>query len=852
MNRIRTLFLLALVATLLLPESADAQLFGRRRSQPTPPTPAAPAAPAKKTIAQTVAKSRLHQGLFPVYQDTVDGSTHIVVRADQLDTPFIYFSYTENGPVPANHFRGMYRDTKVIVFTRYFDRLEVQTRNTNYHFDPENAISRAADANISPATLLSEKIVAEETDSTGTRYLIKADGLFLSEALSQVKPPMFPGQNPMNTLVLGQLSRDKSRIASIRNYPENTDVVIDYVYDNPSPLNSGGGSVTDARSIHIRSQHSIIRMPENDYRPRFADPRVGFFTDEKTDLSDLSPTPYHDLITRWHLVKKDPAAAVSEPVNPIVFWIENTTPVEIRPSVEAGVLAWNKAFEAAGFRNAVQVRVQPDDADWDAGDIRYNVLRWTSSPVVPFGGYGPSFTNPLTGQILGADIMLEYSFLGGTLQEEEILAEARTSESDDHRFCSYSVHLMRNHRFAVSALEALDAPVGEMNRLRDEAVRMLILHEVGHTLGLSHNMKASQLHDPVAIHDRELTSRVGLTGSVMDYSTVNIPLDRSKQGLFYDITPGPYDVWAITFGYTTDEAALPGILARSTERELAFGNDADDMRSAGKAINPLVNVDDMSSDAIAYGIERANLANQLFDRLMAKAARPGESYQRLRNGFMVAFAHHRIQMGVISRYVGGVYTDRAFVGQTGATRPFVPVERDRQKQAMSALDSYLFAPDAFKAGGDLLAHLQTTRRGFNLFNGTEDPKIHDMVLASQRNVLNHIMHPVTTKRMTDARLYGNQYPVSEVFADLTNATFRADLGGNVNTFRQNLQIDYVNRLIAIVKNEGPVKYDTPTQSAALFQARNIESLLKAKTAGNLETRAHTAHVLHLIDAGLNR
>ncbi len=826
----------------MAPSTSQAQLFGRKK---TPPTPVAAPAPAKKTIATTVAKSIESKGLFTVYQDTTDGSTHLVINEDQLNKPFIYFSYTENGPVPANQFRGQYRDNVVFQIKKYFDRIEFEVVNTNFYFNPENAISKASEANITPAVLLSEKIVLHENG----KYLIKSDVLFLSESMSRVKPPSFPGQSPF-AFNLGQLSRDKNKIVDIRNYPQNTDVIVDFVFENPNPINGGGTSVTDARSVTIRSQHSFIAVPENDFVPRKADPRVGYFSVETNDLTELGPTNYRDFINRWHLVKKDPNAPISDPVEPITWWIENTTPHNLREAITQGVLAWNKAFEAAGFSNAVAVKVQPDTADWDAGDIRYNVLRWTSSPIPPFGGYGPSFVNPLTGQILGADVMLEYSFLRGTAMEDDLYETAGHDHSTG--FCSFGRIMQRNHQFAMVHALAMNSSEEEISRLQNEAIRMLILHEVGHTLGLNHNMKASQLHDPVTIHNRELTSRVGLTGSVMDYSTVNIARDKSMQGLYYDITPGPYDVWAIDFGYSTDESRRNAILARSTEKQHAFGNDADDMRSPGKAIDPLVMIDDMSSDAIVYAIGRAQMINELYGKLKNTIPQDGESYQRLRNAYNMSFGTYAVQMGVVSRYIGGVHVNRGFVGQPGAEQPFTPVPRDRQKQAMSTLETYVFAPDAYKAPGELIAYLQTERRGFNFFATTEDPKIHDAVLAAQRNVMAHILHPVTTKRMTDSRLYGNQYPVAEFMADMTNAVFRADIGGNVNTFRQNLQIEYTDRLIAIVKNEAPVKYDRPTQSAALFQLRSIESQLKAKSAGNIETRAHTAHVLQLIDVSLNR
>jgi hypothetical protein len=136
------------------------------------------------------------------------------------------------------------------------------------------------------------------------------------------------------------------------------------------------------------------------------------------------------LIHRWDLRKKDPNAAVSEPVEPIVWWIENSTPHEWRETIKNAVLEWNKAFEKAGFKNAVQVKIQPDDADWDAGDIRYNVLRWTSSPNPPFGGYGPSFVNPRTGQILGSDIMLEFVYHTNRVVLNRLFGEEAASESE--------------------------------------------------------------------------------------------------------------------------------------------------------------------------------------------------------------------------------------------------------------------------------------------------------------------------------------------------------------------------------------------------------------------------------------
>ncbi|HRP08472.1 MAG TPA: DUF5117 domain-containing protein, partial [Gemmatimonadales bacterium] len=387
---------------------------GRQAQAATTPRPATATPPAsttpdrQKEYDKVVKAARAYPGLFAIHQDTATGKVHMAIQPDQLDRDYIYFTFVADGPVATGLFRGQFRDNIIFRIERRFDKLAFIAQNTAFHFDPGSPLARAAAANTSPAILAIEKIVG--VDSVSGALLISADKLFLTESLTRVKAPSVPGQSP-TAFALGSRSEDKSSIRSVRNYPENTEVVADYVFDNPNVIGSGGAEVTDSRYVTVTVQHTLIAVPDNDFQPRFDDPRVGYFTQQVTDLTTTDAVNYRDIINRWDLRKKDPSAAISEPVNPIVFWIENTTPTEYRETIRDAALAWNKAFEKAGFRNAVQVEIQPDTASWDAGDIRYNVLRWTSSPNPPFGGYGPSFVNPRTGQILGADIMLEYIFI---------------------------------------------------------------------------------------------------------------------------------------------------------------------------------------------------------------------------------------------------------------------------------------------------------------------------------------------------------------------------------------------------------------------------------------------------------
>jgi hypothetical protein len=391
---------------------------------------------------------------------------------------------------------------------------------------------------------------------------------------------------------------------------------------------------------------------------------------------------------------------------------------------------------------------------------------------------------------------------------------------------------------------------GEITQLMEEALHFLALHEVGHTLGLQHNMKSSQLHSADEVHNPSITREEGLVGSVMDYPAVNVAPPDVEQGQYYTTRPGPYDEWAVEYGYTPNasENELDEILSRSTDPDLAFGNDADDMRAPGKAIDPEVMVGDMSNEALDYAEGRMDLVGDLMSDLLEKYEDPGQSYQELRNAFLSVTGQHAQMAAVASRYVGGVYVDRALIGQEGATEPYRPVSLETQQRALDLLDQHLFAPDAFNiVPNELYRHLQPQRRGFNFFAESEDPKVHARVLGIQESVLAHLLHPDVLERMTDTRLYGNEYALADYMQDLTDTVFAADAQGNVNTFRQNLQISYVESLATVVGEEGDAQYDNVAQSAALHSLRQIEEMLDRKRGVNAETRAHTDHVLHLID-----
>ncbi|RYY90059.1 MAG: DUF5117 domain-containing protein [Chitinophagaceae bacterium] len=847
----------------LLSLASFAQSGGKTPS--TLPIFATDSAKTKKAVwplADKTKGARRSDGLFTFYQDTANGGVNLYIRKSQLGKQFIYQSFALSGPTSLLLNQSIYRSNFIFRIEKAYDRIELSRVNTAFYYDPANPISRSKDVDKPEAILLSERIIGE--DSTG--YLVNADGLFLGERFDPVKPPTVVNIFGPSAFALGNLNPFKSKYVALKAFPGNTDVLVDLAYDNPNAVSAPGRDITDPRYVRVRLQHSFIELPQNDYKPRRDDPRVGYFAHQVNDQTSVSATPYRDVIDRWHLVKKDPAAALSEPVEPITFWMENTTPVAYRPIVRKAILQWNKAFEGAGFKDAIRVEEMPDSANWDPSDLRYNVVRWVSSAAPPYGAIGQYSTNPRTGQILGADITIEWYTGSAAPVLEELLtgnpranaaSPALNADGSNYAICSLAGELKAGFMAGTTLLEGAGHTPEALSKLHEQFLTYLVMHEVGHTLGLNHNMKGSQLWSPAQINDTTLTHQWGLLGSVMDYPAVNIAVDPKKQGDYYTTKEGPYDDWAIAFGYTpyadsaSEASATAALLAKSTDPKLAFGNDADDMRSPGKGMDPRANVDDLTSDAIGYAASRLQLLRNLMPQLVKRYNKPGQSWAELRVRYTALQAQRQQMIGAVSRYVGGVYVDRSFPDQHSTTKPFTPVPLAIQKRAVQVLNQYVFAPNAWLADTALLPYLQPQRRGFNQNPYGDDYKATSAALAQQYNgALAHLLHPATLLRLTNSRFYGNRYAVAELFADLETGIFAADAATAVNVYRQNLQTEYLRLLLDIVTDRYN-QYDAIAQAAALDAVQRIRSRQAVAPTPNAETRAHRNNLVYLVKKTLD-
>ena len=433
---------------------------------------------------------------------------------------------------------------------------------------------------------------------------------------------------------------------------------------------------------------------------------------------------------------------------------------------------------------------------------------------------------------------------------DAISARERTAEMMNR--CEAGDMMARNSMFTLAAMKTLAYNDEEHKEFTRQTLHRLSLHEVGHTLGLSHNMHASTMLSPEELKDADKVAENGMCNSVMEYPAINFTLNPEDLTLYYDDSPGPYDYWVIEYGYSTgiedleqEKARLEKILSKSNSPLLQFGNDADDMRGTGQGVNPDVNIYDLSSDPVAYAAERCELVNHLLPKIVSKHSGSGSSFEEVRSAYYSLTGEYAIQLRVMTRQIAGVRYDRSGPANIGDGKPYTPVSLADQKAALEALAKYAFAPDAFEAASTTYNYLQAQRRGFGFFGRAEAPEIHARALSAQRTALAHLLHRNVLRRLTDVSLYGGQYDVASYISDLTDDIFKKDLRTSVNTFRQGLQVAYTESLIKSLDPEQ--KYDRISRGVIISELKRIEKFERDAPSPDGLTKAHRYHLKFLID-----
>lgn len=849
----------------------------------TAPRPAAdPTAP--KPFAEVSRDAKRDDGLFPILRK--DEKVWLEIPRAMLNKPFL-FTINISSSIGERGFYASQMGPEIMAEWRRIGNT-IQLVALNTEFRAEGGGKRAGEEAFSPS-LLAAGPVASADHPERKAFLVDA-GLLLSDIPGMSTRLEMAYRLPYNVdrgNSYFELTRADEKLTTLnaKVHYFTPRIPAPPLVAPPVPVPTPPQATPDPRSMFMGFVYNFRALPEEKMSPRRADGRLGHFTETFTDLSDdLKANPRVHYINRWRLEKKDPAAALSEPVEPITYWMDKNIPPKYRAAVEAGILEWNKAFEKIGFKDAVVAKQQPDDADWDNMDASHASIRWFVGSDVGFA-IGPSHVDPRTGEILDADIGMSDVFARGgrafisedaprglagapvsTLAEEaQALAALNHGwrEGRNATYCTYAHDAAAEMDFALDVLEARgdiapDSP--EADAFIQARIKDVIMHEVGHTLGLKHNFKASTQVTQSQLKDKAWTDAHGLSASVMDYNAYNIPLQGEAPTTYNNTTLGAYDYWAIEYAYKQvpkeqEESELKRIASQNTQPGHAYADDTD----AGgfgpfDGMDPTINRFDLGDDPMAYFRKRLKLTQELWARVQNRAPEATDDPLRQRRQLANGFSQLARASDLVGKYVGGMYTHRDVPGASVAAMR--PVDPAKQREALRFLAQGIFSADSFRFKPEFLTSITTDYVEFNRAGFVNIPAA---VARVQLGSLDRLLQAQTAIRLMELPAY---VPVSqrkglisigEVYGTLQSSIWsELKTGGDIDPLRRNLQREYLRRIQANLTKSGAASGQFADAYAVLrLHAVQLQSELRAAQGkGSLETRAHLAESLDFLSTVL--
>ena len=806
-------------------------------------------------------------GFFDFYIDKEKNKVYLSIKPEQLNMEFLMGLTRQAGDGYQFDGSSMLGEG-VFFFKKIGEAIQLVEKNTKFRAKESRAIYKSVKNHIPNSIIASSKILSEP-QSTTEAILVDANKFFIYD-FSNVSRRT---NNKYN------FDKENSYFNYIKSFPLNSEIDFYIHYKSKNPNNRF--TLAESKSMMHRYHVSMSAIEESNYIPRMEDDRVGYFSTIHQDYSNtLKEDPHVRYINRWNLKKANPHQKLSKPEEPIVFWLENTIPIEFRDAVKKGILAWNQAFEKIGFIDAIVVKQMPDNADWDPADVRYNTIRWLVQPESAYA-VGPSRANPYTGELYDADIRIsnDYvrfyfddfeNFIDPILEKDiiEIWESDNHAHSHDNHTCNYGEHLKHKMAFTWNYLISNNIIVESeesMMKFVEDGIIDLLLHEVGHTLGLRHNFKASSVFSVEQLSDKDFTSKHGVTGSVMDYNSTNL-LDGGNN--YFQTKPGPYDFWAIEYGYSEipfnseiqETDWIENIAQRSTEPWYAYGTDED---ASGSGIDPLCSRRDMATDPIKFYSNQINIANKFWDEILQNFEKKDERYPKIRSVFWSGMSEYYGALRNVPKFIGGIYHSRHHVGQNTDNLPLTVVHVDDQRRALDFILDNFLDPNAFSFSPELLNKMPPERYSDLMGNMWRmqrlDFPIHNVIKSIQRQAIAKIHSPRIIHRIHDnvLKVESNEEKMTlfELFDTISNQMWiELEKFDEINSFRREIQSLYIDMLSYIYFDENQ-KFPRDTKSisyATLKKIRmKISNALPYYVFDNQTTSAHLQSMINKIDSVLD-
>ncbi len=846
-------------------QSGAVQLIGWTSPPTAPPTAATPTqtpVPGQAPAFDTVIKgAERMDGLLPLWkrQDKV----WIELAPSNLGRAFFLSPTVVTGIGEAGVFGGLItsRSAQVgrpqwVEFRRIQQQVQLLAMNAAYTAQKGTPQELAVQAAFSPSLLASVGVASAPQAQTGA-ILIEANPLWVNDMLGlglqlqRAYKQSYALDSRNSALSVARTQSDHITFDILHHFATSSIATGSGAAGGTAP--GVPTSVPDPRSLFINVRYSLRSLPETAMKPRAADPRVGYFTTTVADFTqDLARTPRQRFISRWRLEKKDPGAAMSEPVQPVVYQLDPNIPLAYRQTITEGILAWNKAFEAIGIKGAIQVRAPlAGKADEASGSPRATV-RWMTNSQPGFGAIGPTHVDPRTGEILQADIALE-SLSSRSIRSlrSEIIAAPSTHSAEDQ--CDHAAQAAEQLGYGLDLM----APSGRLDPDSPDVQAFVLaylkdttMHEVGHTLGLRHNFRGSRWHTAEQLADPALTLREGNSASVMDYAPINLPLPGRPAPAAFQTTLGPYDFWAIEYGYKPLGAPEASELRRIAERsvdpawsdKLDFGTDEDEYLG----LDPQSLTFDLGRDPVVYARQRLTIAKDLIARQAQEKTSAAEDPSLLRRRVTYALRDVGRTSQILLRQVGGLITRRNAAGN--GRDPLDPLPAATQRAALDLIAQELLSPQALSLSPALQRRMAPDY--FERVEGSgarTDFSLADTLLSLQRLVLDTLMADGLAERMLDnidRTRDRREAPLTlrELHQRLKDAVWGASVTppqGDDAPWRRNLQREHVNRLSALVLRSASNRADV--RSVVREQARNLLTTLRSSPWGSSASSTSEAH-----------